>query len=155
MSLPLNWNRTGEYFIPYRLLMLARMIERETTRFLQVECDISAAEWQVLALACSYGQTSAAEVSATFGTDAAQVSRTVLRMIKAGFIEREFGKNNRKQKKITVTEKGQVLFERARGRRVAFFSWILQDLSVEERSHFNAMLDSIAYRVVDYTEADE
>lgn len=147
MSLPPTWSQSGEYFIPYRLLMLARMIERETTRDLQAECNLSAAEWQVLALACTYSNASAADVSAAFGTDSAQVSRTVARLIKAGIIERDYDKNSRKQKKITATEEGVSLFERGRDKRQEYYSWILQDLSPEERRTFDNVVKTMAFRV--------
>ncbi len=154
MTLPRNWRSVGDYFIPYRLLILARMIERDTTRLLQVECDLTAAEWQVLALACRDSSTSAADVSASFGTDAAQVSRTVLRMIKAGLVEREYGKNNRKQKKITVTDAGRSVFERAHAQRKEFFAWILQDLNQDDRDRLNKMMELIAIRVGERREED-
>jgi DNA-binding MarR family transcriptional regulator len=150
MSLPPTWSNTGEYYIPYRLLLLARMIERDTTRHLQSECNLSAAEWQVLALACTYSNASAADVSAAFGTDSAQVSRTVARLIKAGIIERDYDRGNRKQKKLTATEEGTTLFERARAHRQEYYAWILQDLHPDERQTFDKALKMIALRVDEY-----
>lgn|GEM_PF-1176242 len=146
MTLPRTWSQPGEYFIPYRLVLLARMIERDTTRDL-AGCNLSTAEWQVLAMACTNTNASAANVSAAFGTDSAQVSRTVARLIANGLIEREFGQNNRKQKKITPTEMGATLFEQARDRRQTYYSWILQDLTPKERQVFDKTLETIALRV--------
>jgi DNA-binding MarR family transcriptional regulator len=147
MPLPSTWSQTGEYFIPYRLLLLARMIERDTARDLAASCGLSMAEWQVLALACTYANVSAADVSATVGTDSAQVSRTVVRMIAADIVKRDYDRNSRKQKKITATEKGVALFERGRAVRQEYYSWILQDLTAEERQHFDTVIKTVAMRV--------
>ena len=100
MSLPGTWSREGEYFIPLRLQLLTRMIERETARLMHDSFDLSVAEWRVLALICNTGPASAAEVSAAYEADPGQVSRAVASLIKARLVRRESDSTNRKTKKI-------------------------------------------------------
>ena len=64
MALPSLWG-SEEYFIPLRLMLLSRMIEREMARDLQA-FKLSAPDWRVLATTCSNGSSSAADIRATF-----------------------------------------------------------------------------------------
>jgi DNA-binding MarR family transcriptional regulator len=70
-----------------------------------------------------------------------------VRMIAADIVKRDYDRNSRKQKKITATEKGVALFERGRAVRQEYYSWILQDLTAEERQHFDTVIKTVAMRV--------
>ena len=85
MSLSGTWLLSNQYFIPHRLMLLARMIDRETARDLQSDFNITAAEWRALAYTCTMGSSSAAEICVAFEVDRAEVSRAVARLL-----EREF-----------------------------------------------------------------
>lgn len=146
MALPPTWG-TGEYFIPLRLLLLARMVERETARDLQVGFNLSVADWRVLALTCTIGAPSAAEIRSVFETDRAEVSRAVARLLKANLVQREPDSRHRQKMRIIPTDAGRDIFEGVRAMREAYFASILQDLTVEERGNFEAALKSIALRV--------
>ena len=147
MSLPRTWSRQGEYFVPLRLQLLTRMIERETARLMQASFDLSVAEWRVLALICNTGPASAAEVSAAYEADPGQVSRAVASLIKAQLIERESDSANRKTKKIIPTARGKEVFDILRRKREAYYRVILQDLSSTDLKAFDDMLTRIARRV--------
>ena len=146
MALLPVWNRGGDYFIPFRLLLLARMIERETSRDL-ASFGVTVAEWRVLSQCCSMGSSSAAEICTAFEADRAEVSRAVAGLLKEGLIQREPDSNHRQKMRITPTEAGWKIFRGVRDMRDAYFSEILQDLSPEEREIFNGAMHRIALRV--------
>ena len=81
MALPSLWG-SEEYFIPLRLMLLSRMIEREMARDLQA-FNLTVADWRVLATTCSNGSSSAAEIRATFEADRAVISSPVARLLRA------------------------------------------------------------------------
>jgi DNA-binding MarR family transcriptional regulator len=135
-----------DYFIPLRMLLLARVIDRETSRDLS-QFGISVAEWRVLALCCSRKSSSAAEIAATFDADRAEVSRAVAGLLKAKHIYREPDSNHRQKMRIIATDSGRNIFEGVRTVRDAYFSEILQDLTSEERAMFSSALDRIGLRV--------
>jgi DNA-binding MarR family transcriptional regulator len=149
MTLPGTWSREGAYFIPLRLQLLTRMIERETARFMHAQFDLSVAEWRVLALVCNTGPASAAEVSAAYEADPGQVSRAVASLIKSRLVRREPDRPNRKIKKISPTPRGIEVFTALHGKRQAYFRTILGDFSSEELRAFDDMLGRIARRVDD------
>lgn len=146
MALPPTWG-TGEYFIPLRLLLLARMIERETARDLQLGLNVTVAEWRVLATTYMNGSSSAAEICARFETDRAEVSRAVARLLKADLIERKPDPSHRQKMRITPTAAGREVFEVARAMREDYANAILQDFSPEERRDFDKAIKRIALRV--------
>jgi len=146
MALLPVWGQSGDYFIPFRLLLLSRMIERETSRDLS-RFSVTVAEWRVLSQCCSMGSSSAAEICAAFEADRAEVSRAVAGLLKAGLIQREPDSSHRQKMRITPTDAGWEIFEGVRVMRDAYFNEILQDLDPDERKAFNAALHSIAVRV--------
>lgn len=148
MALPPTWNHAGgDYFIPHRVLLLARMIDREMARDLQSAFNLTVAEWRVLTLTCSLGSSSAAEICTAFEADRAEVSRAVSRLLKARLIQREPDASHRQKMRITPTEEGRKAFEGMRSIRDAYCNWILRDLTVEERQSFNRVLETVAVRV--------
>src|SRR5687768_10934785 len=80
MSLSRTWFFSNQYFIPHRLMLLARMVDRETARDLQGDFNISAAEWRSLAYICTMGSSTAAQICVAFEVDRAEVSRAVARL---------------------------------------------------------------------------
>ena len=146
MALLPVWNRGGDYFIPFRLLLLARMIERETSRDL-ANLGVTVAEWRVLSQCCSQGSSSAAEICAAFEADRAEVSRAVAGLVKRGLIQREPDGSHRQKMRLTPTEAGWDVFKGVRDMRDAYFNEILQDLTSEERKAFNDAMHHIAVRV--------
>ena len=147
MSLPRTWNQPGEYYIPLRLSLLARMIEREMNRQMHSPYELSVAEWRVLALACSRGPVTAADVTASFEADKGQVSRAVASLIVKGFVMREPESGGRKKKTLTSTPKGREVFELLHARRQEYYRAITRDLPPDAVRAFDDMLTQIACRV--------
>ena len=77
MQLPATWTLFGEEHLPHRLLLLAKMIDRETSRQLQDDFAISVAEWRVLAFVCASGPASASDIGTAGQIDRADISRAV------------------------------------------------------------------------------
>lgn len=146
MALPSLWS-SEEYFIPLRLMLVARMIEREMARDLQVGFNLTVADWRVLATTCSNGSSSAAEIRSVFEADRAEVSRAVARLLKADLIQREPDGRHRQKMRITPTAAGREIFDSIRPMRNEYFEWVLQDLSPEERQSFEKAIKSVALRV--------
>ncbi|MBO9669132.1 MAG: MarR family transcriptional regulator [Sphingobium sp.] len=149
MALPPTWYLFGSDHLPHRLLLLARMIDRETARQLQEEVGLSSAEWRVLALICTVGPASAADVGASFEADRAEVSRAVTRLTQAGLIARTQDSANRKKMILSPTDAGKALYLKARGLRQGYFQAIMDDLSATERLDFDGALNRVALRVDD------
>jgi DNA-binding MarR family transcriptional regulator len=146
MRLPSFSHPNEDYFIPFRMLLLARVIDKEIGRDL-APFEITVAEWRVLAQCCSRGSSSAAEIAAAFDADRAEVSRAVARLVKAKHVHREPDKSHRQKKRIIPTESGLAIFEGVRAVRETYFAEILQDLTLDERRAFNKAMHHMTLRV--------
>lgn len=155
MSLPRSWSQPGEYYIPLRLSLLARMIEREMNRQMHSPYELSVAEWRVLAMACSTGPVTAADVTASFEADKGQVSRAVATLIRRGFIMREAGASGRKKMTLTSTPPGREVFELLHARRQEYYRAIMCDLPPDALRAFDEMLSLIALRVDEHRRAPD
>lgn len=147
MSLSTTWFMANQYFIPHRLMLLARMIDRETARDLNRDFGITAAEWRALGFICTTGSSSAAEVCVAFEVDRAEVSRAVSRLLEAGLIQRDGERDHENRLTLTPTARGMELHDRIKDKRRDYFEWILQDLDSHQRDTLDGMLGRIARRV--------
>ena len=147
MSLSGTWFFSNQYFIPHRLMLLARMLERETARDLQVGWNITAAEWRALGYICTTGSSSAAEICVAFEVDRAEVSRAVARLVEANLIQREQARNHDNRLILKPTASGEAMYRHVQAKRREYFEWILQDLDPSERQAFDDVLGKIAARV--------
>ena len=147
MSLSTTWFMANQYFIPHRMMLLARMIDRETARDLHRDFGMSAAEWRALGFICTTGSSSAAEICVAFEVDRAEVSRAVSRLVDSGLVERDGARDHGNRLTLTPTARGLELHDRIKAKRRDYFEWILQDLDSDGRDTLDRMLARIAKRV--------
>ncbi|MEO8722733.1 MAG: MarR family transcriptional regulator [Sphingobium sp.] len=149
MTLPPTWNLFGDDHLPHRILLLAKMIDREAARQLLDDFGLSLAEWRVLAFVCSAGPATAADVGSAFEVDRAEVSRAVGRLIDGGYVDRATLPSNRKKMILHPTKEGRAIFDDARKVRQRYFQAIMQDLDPPTTSLMADMLEKVALRVVE------
>lgn len=123
------------------------MIDRESSRHLQVEHGFSLAEWRVLAFICSAGPASASEFGAAAEIDRAEISRAVGKLTQAGLIERNPSKENRRRLIISATPKGHATFLTIRDDRRKYFQEIMSAVPANEWKLLGKTLEAIAERV--------
>lgn len=134
----------GEDHLPYRLLLLSRMIDRETARLLHKQFGLSLADWRLLAIGSAMGSSSASEIGAAGEIDRAEISRAFRKLEEAGLMTRDPDPKHRKRKIISPTEKGQALFREIRDERRRYFRSIMESLSAEDRLLMDACLEKMA-----------
>jgi DNA-binding MarR family transcriptional regulator len=147
MTLSSTWFMANQYFIPHRMMLLARMIDRETARDLHRDFNITAAEWRSLGYICTTGSSSAAQICVAFEVDRAEVSRAVARLLEAGLIQRGRARDPDNRIVLTPTARGEQLHDKVKAKRREYFEWILQDLDSSERDALDGALGKIADRV--------
>ena len=145
--LPETWQLFDQVHLPYRILLLAKLLDRATARQLRDQDDLTLAEWRVLAHLETLGEASSARIAAAAAADRAEVSRAVASLEKAGLIVRRPDAGNRKRLLLRLTDKGQQVHRTVRTKRVAYFEYLLADLDGEERRSLDAGLLKIARRV--------
>ena len=149
MNLPRMWSLFGSDHLPYRLLLLARMIDRQAARQLQQQFALTLAEWRVLAFVCTAGTATASTVGTSGGIDRAEISRAVVKLEEKGLVTRELDPENRRKLIISPTGEGKTLFAAVREDRVTFFRSLLADVSPEERTVIESAIERMAARLTE------
>ena len=143
-KLPRTWTLFGPDHLPYRLLLLARTIDRQASRKLQADFNISLAEWRVLAFVGVSGPSTAATIGAQGRIDRAEISRAVATLEKKGLAVREPYASHRRKLIIKLTECGIELFEAVRHDRQSFFQSMLATFPPEDGDVVDRSLTAMA-----------
>ncbi len=149
MELPKVWHLFGEDHLPYRLLLLSRMIDRQTAKQLQTRFGLSLAEWRLLAIATALGPCSASAIGMAGEIDRAEISRAFRSLEAAGLMEREPDPAHGKRQIITPTKAGKELHQRIRGERRAFFQAVLADIDPADRAVMERCLEKMVRAMPD------
>ena len=139
----------GPSHIPYRILLLGKMIDRVTAQHVRDTAQLSLAEWRVLTHVEMIGKCSAAEVASVAYSDRAEVSRAIGSLEERGFVQREANPRNRKSSLVSLTEAGKAVHTAIRGARGKFYEQWLTDLSDAERVALNASLEKVTRRLIE------
>jgi DNA-binding MarR family transcriptional regulator len=144
MAIPEVWHLFGRDHLPYRLLLLARMIDRETQKSLSENFDLSLAEWRLLAIATSIGPCTASEIGNAGEIDRAEISRALRKLEPLGLIARSQDPTHGKRLIITATARGLDLADKVKAERRRFFESIMTGLTREERDQLDGQLLAMA-----------
>ncbi|MCW3848592.1 MarR family transcriptional regulator [Sphingomonas sp. LB-2] len=138
----------GPSQIPYRILLLSKMIDRVTAQHVRDTAQLSLAQWRVLTHVEMMGKCSAAEVASVAYSDRAEVSRAIASLEERGLIQRETHPRNRKSSLVSLTAEGNAVHAGVRGERGKFYEQWLMDLDDAERAALGAALEKITDRIV-------
>lgn len=140
------WRVFGTRHLPYRLLMLGKMLDRLSVQHIRDEASLSLAEWRVLVHLAVMGTQSASEVSAAALVDRAEVSRAVHSLEAGGYIVRNDNPRNRRSSLLVLTAQGQAVYDRVNKERRSFFDYLTSDFDQERLEQLDGMLLLIARR---------
>jgi DNA-binding MarR family transcriptional regulator len=131
-----SWTLGGADYLPYKISLVAKLLDRRTTRMLADEFDLSVAEWRVLAQLAMVESSSVRDLAEKAWVDRAEVSRATASLVRRGYVKRHDNPEDRRGPLLSATKSGQALFRRIRPRRAAFHRSLTGRL---ERSHVAAL----------------
>src|SRR3569623_2157233 len=84
------WRIGGPDYLPYRVTLLAKLLDRCTTRLLLASAGLSVAEWRVLAQLARASPASASvrQLAEQAWVDRAEVSRAAASLEQRGYVDR-------------------------------------------------------------------
>lgn len=138
------WRVFGARHLPYRLLMLGKMLDRLSVQHIRDQAGISLAEWRVLVHLAVMGTQSASEVSASALVDRAEVSRAVHSLEKGGYLTRTENPRNRRSSLLVLTAKGKDVYDSVHKERRGFFDSLTSDFDEQSLEQLDGMLLRIA-----------
>jgi DNA-binding MarR family transcriptional regulator len=137
------WRIFDARHLPYRALMLGKMLDRLTAQQVREHAGLSLAEWRVLVHIAVMGPKSASEVSAAALVDRAEVSRAVRALEANGYLNRANNPRNRKSSLLTLTPEGVAVYDSLHVQRRAFFEALTAGFTPDAL----AMLDGLLLRM--------
>jgi len=144
-----NWLMLGDAHLPYRLLLLGKVMDRASANDVRAAGDLSLAEWRVLAHASQLGPCRASEIAASAFVDRSEVSRAIFALEQRGILQRVPDPRSRRGSLVSLTEAGRILHGHVQeSRRRQFRHW-MEDLDADELQAIEHGLLKILRRVMD------
>lgn len=134
------WSIFDARHMPYRLLMLGKMLDRLTAQQLREKADLSLAEWRVLVHLAVMGPKSASEVSTAALVDRAEVSRAVRALETSGYLNRADNPRNRKSSLLILTPAGQAVYESVYMQRRTFYEALTMGMTPDTLTMLDGLL---------------
>ena len=126
--------------------MLAERVSRAVAQVYEDRFDLTRSEWRVIA-ALGVNRRMAAKDLGPYSTlDKMQVSRAVARLEKAGHVEREENRRDRRTMILRLTPSGLALYGKIVPLVVARESYLLEAISAEERAALDRQMDAVLER---------
>jgi DNA-binding MarR family transcriptional regulator len=143
------WWLGGRDFLPYRLALLARMLDRLTSRHLKEIANLTAAEWRVLGqLALSESPITVRQISEAAWVDRAEVSRAATNLRQRRLLQRKKNPDDLRSPLFSLTKEGQAMWMRVRHLRRQFLASFTEELSVPQQNALDEALHILAKRCV-------
>lgn len=143
-----SWDAFGEMYLPYRLLLLAKLIDKRASEYV-ARMNLSLAEWRVIAHIRRFGKLTISQLSRAAFVDRAEVCRAAASLERAGLLQREEHPGNRRSQLLELTGEGETLFMTISEGRLAFFQDLYDQLTAGERKAMESGLRKLALKVAE------
>ena len=145
------WRIGGPDYLPYRITLLAKLLDRCTTRLLQTSSGLSVAEWRVLAqlAIASPDSASVRQLAEQAWVDRAEVSRAATSLERRGYIERRENARDRRSPLLYCSDKGLDLYRRVSPSRQDFHRSLTAMLGADQARQMEAAMLTLARQCVD------
>ena len=147
------WKLGGRDFLPYRITLLAKLLDRCTTRLLLANSGLTVAEWRVLAQLVIASPASVRQLAEQAWVDRAEVSRAAASLERRGHVERQENPKDRRSPLLYCTDQGRALARRVTPSRHAFHKSLTDLLPGAQTEELEAALLVLAKHCVDQLEA--
>lgn len=129
-----------EAFMPFRLLRVAESVDHGFMHFCGPEDELSWSEWQVLWSLGERSPTTAKAISGYAGLSKTKISRAVKVLEDKDYLVRKKDRLDRRFELLSLTQKGQLRFERLAGEAQAFQRWLERSVNIAYLSSLDSGL---------------
>jgi DNA-binding MarR family transcriptional regulator len=137
----------------FRLMILAKEMDRLTSRQLGAEFGLTYAEWRVLSRLAIHGELTVRQVAELASVDRAEVSRAAPSLERRGLSGRHPGRS--RIPLLFCTEAGRATFEEVAKARAEFHRALTIDLDEMERRQFDRSIHMVGLRLAEMRKARE
>lgn len=115
---------------------LFRTVARDLGLFDKSEatcCGVTTAQNRTILELGYVGTVSLLDLAALLGVDKSTMSRTVESLVRARLVERKQDNENRRYVKVSLTERGQAIFQETDGKLIRYYEAILSAIPEEKQ----------------------
>ena len=135
--------KTIEDVMVFKLRRLTAINERAGHRWSETLYDLSLNEWRMLALVQAHEPVRAGDVAELMLMDKSQLSRLIRSLTAKSLIKSNPDKEDARAITLSLTEKGQMLFEEIMAQVMLRNERVLEALSPDEVTQFDGLLDRL------------
>lgn len=132
-----------ERFLPYRLSVLSNRISADIAGFYRERFGLSVTEWRAMAILGRYPGASGMDITERTAMDKVAVSRAVNGLIDRGLVEREFDRSDRRRSILTLSAKGQAIYDQIAPLALRQEASLLAALDAADRQQLWRLLDKL------------
>jgi len=145
------WRVGGADYLPYRITLLAKLLDRCTTRLLQTSSGLSVAEWRVLAqlALAAPAPASVRQLAEQAWVDRAEVSRAAASLERRGYVERRQNAKDRRSPLLYCSDAGLALYRRVAPSRQDFHRSLTTMLGADAARQMEASLLTLARQCIE------
>ncbi len=147
------WRVGGRDYLPYRITLLAKLLDRCTTRLLQASSGLSVAEWRVLAQLSIASPASVRQLAEQAWVDRAEVSRAAASLERRGLVERRENCKDRRSPLLYCSEPGLAMARQVSPSRHDFHKALTDLLTAEQALQLETSLLILARECVGQLES--
>jgi DNA-binding MarR family transcriptional regulator len=148
------WRLGGRDYLPYRITLLAKLLDRVNTRLLQDASGLSVAEWRVLAQLSHASPSSVRQLAEQAWVDRAEVSRAAASLEEDGYIERRGNPKDRRSPLLYCTDRGRALARKVSPVRQEFHKSLTDLLSPQQTVALEQAMLILAKTCIDDLDAE-
>jgi len=130
-------------YITFRMSRVQSKLNAQATRLLQREVGISLSQWRVITLVGNAGRARLSDLAHQSALDKGLMSRNLKVLVSAGLVDTQADKNDMRAQQLSLTPKGQEIFDRARPITQERQRKLTAALTEEELVVFNRALDKL------------
>ena len=144
------WSTYGLLHIPYRLLILSKMIDRTASASRLRSQHLTLAEWRVMANLLGTGGSTVNAIAVAAYVDRAEVSRAAGLLEQRGLVARLPHPDSKAKRLLKLTAAGQDIAELISAQRRDFYSYLLEGLTEANRQKLDDLLLHLAVRIEEH-----
>jgi len=125
-------------FFPYQFSILAQQMS-EFIALIYNKYGLSKSQWRVVATIGQHGEISARDICLFTRLEKMPVSRSISKLIEDALLEQRISESDRRTNLLTLTDKGQVLYQEIIPLVKSQEQQLLNGLTLDEREQFKAL----------------
>jgi DNA-binding MarR family transcriptional regulator len=106
------WKLGGPHYLPLRLVLVAKLMDRYVAGLLAQKAALSIPEWRVVAQLAMLKQGSVRKMARQACVDPAEVSRSAAKLEKRGLVQRQVNARDRRSPQFSLTAAGEEHYAR-------------------------------------------